>query len=62
MNPDFILKVRREEKTRPVSEIPSGVIDMSSAQMIIPECCREGWPSCPHVAKKQKVAKRNIGL
>lgn len=28
----------------------------------IPECCREGWKSCPHVVKRQKISKRNIGL
>ena len=30
--------------------------------MIIPQCCREGWDTCPHVLKKQKKVKRNIGL
>lgn len=28
----------------------------------IPDCCREGWESCPHVPKKQKKVKTNIGL
>lgn len=28
----------------------------------IPECCREGWESCPHVVKKQKKIKQNVGL
>lgn len=31
-------------------------------KMIIPQCCREGWDSCPHVAKKQKRIKQNVGL
>lgn len=30
--------------------------------VFIPECCREGWPSCKHVVKRQKPAKRNIAL
>ena len=28
----------------------------------IPECCHEGWASCPHVPKKQRKVKRNIAL
>lgn len=28
----------------------------------VPQCCREGWESCPHVAKKIKKQKTNIGL
>ncbi len=31
-------------------------------QIIIPQCCREGWESCPHVAKKVKKKKYNVGL
>ena len=30
--------------------------------IIIPECCREGWESCEHVAKKIKKPKTNIAL
>ena len=30
--------------------------------IIIPQCCREGLPSCTHVPKKQRQAKINIGL
>jgi len=28
----------------------------------IPQCCREGWDNCPHVLKKQKKLKNNVGL
>lgn len=28
----------------------------------IPQCCLEGWPSCPHVLKKQRPVKKNVGL
>jgi len=28
----------------------------------IPQCCIEGWSSCPHVLKKQQKIKRNIGI
>lgn len=60
---DFILKVRKENKIRDVSDLPTGeVISIDVAQMIIPECCREGWDSCPHVPKKQRKIKGNIGL
>jgi len=30
--------------------------------MIIPRCCREGWDSCPHVQKKYRKTKTNIGI
>jgi hypothetical protein len=30
--------------------------------IIIPECCREGWDSCPHVVKRTKATKKNIAL
>ena len=30
--------------------------------VFIPECCREGFESCPHVVKPYKPKKRNIGL
>lgn len=31
-------------------------------QFIIPVCCREGHDDCPHVVKRQKKEKRNIGV
>ena len=31
-------------------------------EIIIPQCCREGWDSCKHVAKKVKLKKQNVGL
>lgn len=31
--------------------------------LIIPECCREGWPDCPHVVNRTpEVKRKNIGL
>lgn len=30
--------------------------------IIIPECCREGWETCPHVAKRERPRRGNIGL
>lgn len=42
-----------ETPEEPKEELPS---------IIIPECCREGWESCPHVAKPIKKTKTNIGL
>lgn len=41
-------------------ENAKGEIDFVSA--IIPQCCREGWDSCPHVPKRFKQSKTNIGL
>jgi hypothetical protein len=29
---------------------------------VVPECCRLGLPSCPHVVKKNKKTKTNVGL
>ncbi len=31
-------------------------------QWHIPLCCSEGWKNCPHVVKREKITKRNIGL
>ena len=63
MNEDFILKVRREDKFRHVSEIPMGeVLNENRTNVIIPECCREGWPSCPHGVKKKGRVRKNVGL
>ena len=31
-------------------------------QIIIPECCRGGWETCPHVPNRQKKVKQNIGV
>jgi len=33
-----------------------------SFNIVIPECCREGWDSCKHVSKPFKKSKQNIGL
>lgn len=30
--------------------------------LIIPQCCIEGWDTCPHVLKKERITKRNVGL
>lgn len=37
-------------------------IEPQAIQFIIPACCREGRKDCPHVPKKQKKVKRNIGM
>lgn len=41
-------------------EVPVKVIGYEDIK--IPDCCREGWPSCPHVIKQPKPVKKNIGL
>lgn len=43
------------DKTVPITEV-------EQFNWIVPQCCTEGWASCPHVPKKQKQVKKNIGL
>jgi hypothetical protein len=50
-NPQIVIK-----KT----ETPVIVVDKFN--WVIPQCCREGWASCPHIPKRQKKAKKNIGM
>ncbi len=38
------------------------VIVIDQFNWVIPQCCREGWKSCPHVPKRQRKTKNNIGL
>lgn len=52
--------MQSEPIMEPVPRKP--VIEIGPENMIIPPCCREGWPSCPHIPKKQKKVKKNIGL
>lgn len=54
----------KKEPTPPViiSPFDTKVIDGEMVSILIPQCCREGWKNCPHVVKKQKPVKRNIGL
>lgn len=37
-------------------------IEVDQFNWIVPQCCREGWESCPHTVKRQKKVKTNIGL
>lgn len=38
------------------------ILETSVEKIQIPLCCQEGWASCPHVVRRQRPAKRNIGL
>lgn len=38
------------------------VLDPTIMPFIIPECCREHWASCPHVVRKERKSKKNVGL
>ena len=38
------------------------ILEVNPFNWKVPECCLEGWVSCPHVAKKQKPSKRNVGV
>lgn len=49
------------EPKPPVQKPPEPLI-INNFNWQIPQCCQEGWPTCPHVTKKQKPVKRNIGL
>lgn len=37
-------------------------IEVDNFNWKIPDCCREGWASCPHGVKRQKAKKTNIGM
>lgn len=51
------------EQTEPEYEkIEPKPIIIGPEHMIIPECCRNGDPNCPHVPKKQRQLKTNVGL
>jgi hypothetical protein len=41
------------------AQTKDGPVEVS---ILIPECCREGWANCPHVVRREKPAKKNIGL
>ena len=45
----------KKEEESPVREI-------SYSDIKIPDCCTEGWKSCPHVVKRPKKEKTNIAL
>ena len=38
------------------------ILDQRQVRIIIPICCRENWPTCQHVPKRQRAVKNNIGL
>lgn len=54
--------MRDDEHNRIQKEFPVPVIPKEQIEFIIPQCCREGWDSCVHVAKKRKKTKQNVGL
>ena len=38
------------------------ILEIDPLDIVIPQCCREGWDSCIHTAKKEKPRKGNIAL
>jgi len=50
--------MNEEIKPKPVIEVKP----MTVQDIVIPQCCLEGWKSCKHVVKPTKPIKRNIGL
>lgn len=50
-----------ENKTeKDIKKVPDN--SKGFVNLIIPICCREGWDSCPHVVKKVRQKKQNVGL
>lgn len=47
---------KREEETK------TEILEDKFVQIIIPECCRLGLPSCPHCVQKPKKLRTNRGL
>lgn len=43
-------------------ETKTDILKPEQVTFLIPECCREGWDTCPHVVKRVKPTKKNIGL
>lgn len=36
--------------------------EVETVSILVPQCCREGWPTCPHVIQRPKPARKNVGL
>ncbi len=49
-----------KEPQKKIDDVP--IIEIDQFNWQIPECCREGWKSCPHVLQKQRPIKNNVGL
>ncbi len=52
----------QEQRQEETTILDSSMKVIGIEHMIIPQCCRENWDSCKHVAKKHKQTKNNIGL
>lgn len=60
MTQDFLKKIAIEGR---VTSTEGMTFETSQRpNVLIPICCREGWESCIHTAKKQKKVKTNVGL
>ena len=46
----------REENNEPT------IIEVDELNIIIPQCCREGWDDCPHAVHKEREKPKNIAL
>lgn len=51
-----------DNENKETEERGQEILEINPFNIIIPDCCREGWDSCPHVPKKKKPIKNNIGL
>lgn len=59
MSQDFIKRAQIEDR---LTNEKTPFVTSQGVNVIIPICCREGWPSCIHIAQKQRKIKTNIGL
>lgn len=50
--------MQNEQENKKETEI----LEIDNFNWIVPQCCVEGWASCPHVLKKPKKVKKNVGL
>ena len=51
-----------EEAETKEAPILNSFVEPEPFVFIVPQCCREGWETCPHGAPKLKKKKRNRGL
>lgn len=61
----FIREAQRGDSLKPIADLNVGetqFVEGDRLNAMIPLCCKEGWDSCPHVPKKQRRAKKNVGL
>lgn len=41
---------------------PVQMFTVDNINIIIPQCCREGWDDCPHAVHKEREKPKNVAL